>query len=101
MFDPARPETYPPRLLRSEVLALARSSPSKLRERIKDGRMPAPIDRGTEDLFDRDAVLRALGLMQDEKPEPTDGQWSADQDMIDLARDSRVRHGPRRYGRGH
>lgn len=93
-LDPAKPETWPPRLLRSEVLQLARYSLSKLRARIKDGRMPRPIDRGTEAIFDRDAVLRALGLMQDEKPEQSDDQWGVDPDAIGEARARRV--GPRR-----
>ncbi len=36
----ARPDLLPPRLLRSEVLALARYSASKLRAEIKARRMP-------------------------------------------------------------
>lgn len=91
MIDPARPDTWPPRLLRSEVLALARYSKSKLRAEIKAKRMPGPIDRGTEDIFDRDAVLRALGLMQDDRSKETESRWGVDEGAIREARARRVR----------
>jgi hypothetical protein len=61
--DPAK---LPLRLMRSEVCALARISPERLRRKIRAGTMPKPVDRGREDLFDRDAVLEALGRKTDE-----------------------------------
>lgn len=52
----------PPRIPTSTVLELAGYSESVLRTRIKDGKMPHPIDRAKENIFLRDDVLKHLGL---------------------------------------
>jgi hypothetical protein len=46
----------------SEVCELARFSRATLANRIAAGKMPAPIDRGRENLFETRAVYRALGI---------------------------------------
>lgn len=51
------------RLTLSEVCQLAGYSRTTLEKRIKAGRMPAPVDRGRERLFDRQAVYKALGIL--------------------------------------
>jgi predicted DNA-binding transcriptional regulator AlpA len=52
-----------PRISTREVCELARYSRGTLRRRIAAGHMPAPIDQGGCGLlFDRWAVVRALGL---------------------------------------
>ena len=54
----------PARMYTSEVLRLAKwSSPSTLRKRQKEGRVPAPVDRGREMIFNGMAVYQALGLI--------------------------------------
>lgn len=52
----------PLRITTEQVLDLAGISSPTLTKRIKEGRMPCPVDKAHERLFDRDAVLRALGL---------------------------------------
>lgn len=56
------PENLPPRIPTSTVLLLAGYSKSALWQRIKEGRMPRPIDRAKENIFLRDEVLKHLGL---------------------------------------
>lgn len=61
----AAPEVveYPVRMTTREVCELAKFSPSTLWSRLRNGYMPAPIDRGRDGfIFDRQAVVRALGL---------------------------------------
>jgi predicted DNA-binding transcriptional regulator AlpA len=54
---------YPVRMTSREVCELARCSWSTLRKHIDKGYMPAALDRGRDGfLFDREAVVRALGL---------------------------------------
>lgn len=48
------------RMTTDEVLALARISRASLWRRVADGRLPPPIDRGRQALFNRAAVLAAL-----------------------------------------
>jgi predicted DNA-binding transcriptional regulator AlpA len=61
---------FPARLSLPEVLALAGYSRSTLRTRQKAGRMPWPIDRGGRGgIYQRDAVLKALGLLEEKAPE--------------------------------
>lgn len=55
--------TLPLRISASQVIDLAGISPATLAKRIREGTMPLPVDKARERLFDRDAVLRALGLM--------------------------------------
>lgn len=66
----------PARLSLPEVLALAGYSRSTLRTRQKAGRMPWPIDRGARGgIYQRDAVLNALGLLED-KPVAPASAWA-------------------------
>jgi predicted DNA-binding transcriptional regulator AlpA len=55
-------ETLPPRIPVSVVCRLAGYSKSTLIKRIACGRMPAPIDRGKENLFLTTEVLEKLGI---------------------------------------
>lgn len=69
------------RLTTPEVCALARYSKSTLWKRIDAGQMPAPIDRGGGGfIFDRDAVLKALGMFEaDLQTDPAAApDWSFD-----------------------
>jgi hypothetical protein len=52
----------PPRIPTSTVLKLSGYSRTLLWSRIRQGRMPKPIDRAKEDLYLRDEVLKHLGL---------------------------------------
>lgn len=65
-----------PRLYTREVCALAGFGPSKLRRRIAEGTFPPPVDRGVQNLFDRDEVLRALNIgTKVEAPVEETAQW--------------------------
>lgn len=69
--------SLPVRLTKSEVCAIARISPATMWRRIKAGRLPLPIDRGRESLFDRDSVLRSLSLKRpDAGHAPTRSTWT-------------------------
>lgn len=69
----------PTRLTTPEVLALARYSRATLARRIGAGVMPKPIDRGADGgIFDRDAVLKALGIDQPMTSTPIDRTITAD-----------------------
>ena len=60
----ARPELALPSLLtRDEVCHVARCGRGKLAAEIVAGRMPSPVRRGRQSLFNRDAVLTALGII--------------------------------------
>lgn len=73
----------PPRLQQPQVLALAGYSVSTLRNRIAAGRMPKPVDRGKHGgIYDRDAVLKALGLAQDDNRTDTPDPWDVAPDAI-------------------
>ncbi len=62
----------PRRLLTSEVCQLARFSVSTFNRRLRSGKLKIePVDRGSELLWDRDAVLHALGMAN---AMPTSGQ---------------------------
>lgn len=52
--------------------------------RIRENRMPEPVDRGREALFDRKAVEKALGLLDD----PREGALSFDPDAYRAAESS-------------
>lgn len=61
----------PGRLTTSEVCALGRWSISTFMHRRRTGKfLVEPIDRGSELLFPRDPVLRALGLITDDPASP-------------------------------
>jgi predicted DNA-binding transcriptional regulator AlpA len=71
-----------------QVLALAGYSRTTLRNRQLAGTMPLPIDRGARGgIFDKAAVLKALGMTQDAAPDPTEA-WTCDINALrdDLAR---------------
>jgi predicted DNA-binding transcriptional regulator AlpA len=80
------------RMTTREVCALARYSSSTLWKRIKQGRMPPPVDRGGGGhLFNRRAVLMALGT--DAADEPAAILVQPDAFRAALARDLRSRKG--------
>lgn len=54
-----------PRIPSSEVCRLAGYGPVTLRRRVKAGRMPKPVDKGAENLYDRAAVYQALGIAEE------------------------------------
>jgi hypothetical protein len=81
----------PNRIYTSEVCRVARYSITKLWRERKAGRMPEPIARGRQDIFDRDSVLQALRLPHDE-PKPEPDPWSVNPDAIRQARAGHVRH---------
>ena len=69
------------RLTTPEVCALARYSKSTLWKRIDAGLMPAPIDRGGQGfLFDKTAILKALGHHHEQATEAAD--WSFDESVF-------------------
>lgn len=55
-----------PRLSTLEVCELAGYGPQTLLKRVREGRMPQPIDKARHNIFERDAVLKALKLIDDE-----------------------------------
>lgn len=55
--------TLPLRITTTQVLDLAGISQPTLAKRIAAGDMPRSVDKGVEYLYDRDAVLKALGLL--------------------------------------
>jgi len=95
-FTAAEIAALPPRLYTSEVCRLARYGVSTLWRERKAGRMPGPIGHGRQDIFDRDAVFKALGMIQDAAASPADDDpWSVDPDAIRQARARQVRHAAR------
>lgn len=60
-----------PRLTTLEVCELAGYGPQTLTKRVREGRMPQPIDKARHHIFERDAVLKALGLIERQE----EGQW--------------------------
>src|SRR5262245_58488259 len=90
-------DALPLRLTTDEVCDLARFGEVTLWRRIRDGKMPRPVDRARQHLFDRDAVLRALGMKQD-APEPP-GRIKTNADAFREARARQIRHAPPKGGR--
>lgn len=73
---PEDPTTLPPRIATPMVLALSGYSRGTLINRIKAGKMPAPVDRGGDgSIWIRDDVLRALGLIPDPNAPPEPNPW--------------------------
>lgn len=71
--------TLPARLALPEVLALAGYSRTTLRARQRAGLMPWPIDRGGKGgIYLRDAVLKALGLLEEKAPEADPWTFNAE-----------------------
>jgi hypothetical protein len=89
------------RLTTAEVCELARCSEITLWRRRKLDPAWLPVSKhkyGRENVFDRDVVVRALGLQQDEqRPEELAG-WEVDAVAIREARSRTVRHGARAAG---
>ena len=82
----------PMRLTTAEVCQLARISPATLWRRIKARTLAlAPCDRGRQALYERDAVLRAFGMLKDAPAHETD-DWTVDAHAIREARSRQVRH---------
>ena len=80
-----------PRITTREVCALARYGRATLFRRIDAGQMPHPIDRGGDGfLFDRKAVLVALGLADDAIKTP-EKSWDCDPEGLRLALARKVR----------
>ena len=89
-------ENLPPRLTTAEVCALARIAPVTLWRRIKAGVLKLePCDQGRSALFDRQAVLIALGMVKD-APAPN---WTFDPDAYHQARSRKVRDAASAGGR--
>lgn len=79
LIDPA---TLPPRLHMPQVLELAGYGRTTLWSRQKAGEMPMPIDRGPRGgIFNRDAVLSALGIADNVEQEERD-PWIVDPDAL-------------------
>lgn len=74
---------FPMRLTTRQVCEIAGFSEETLRRRIKAGRMPTRIDRARQNLFDRDEVLRALGMKDEEQGH---SPWAIDPDAFRQAR---------------
>lgn len=91
------PSSLPPRIATPTVLDLAGYGRSTLRNRQRARLMPEPIDRGGRGgIYDRDAVLKALGLAQDE-PAARD-PWDFDDDAFERAAARKIRR-PQAAGR--
>lgn len=52
----------PARYTTTQVCAMAGYGPTTLWRRVRQGRMPKPVDRGRENLFAAHEVKQALGL---------------------------------------
>ena len=88
----ALPHELPPRLTTSEVLTLARISAATFRRRRRAGVYQlSPCDRGTEDLWKRDDVLRALGMKTDDETTQQPARQVVDPEAIRAARSRQVR----------
>jgi hypothetical protein len=86
------------RLTRDEVCALARYGPQTLARRIAAGRMPAPVDRARQAIFDGPAVRRALRLGESAAPAEEE-PITIDVEAFRAALKERRRHGSARGGR--
>jgi hypothetical protein len=101
VLDLARPETWPLRMTTEEVLQVGRFKATTLwrRRRADPSWLPAStVQGGKSTLFDRSAVLKALGLVADgarDAPPEQQGEnpWKVDFDAIREARARKVRHG--------
>lgn len=91
--------SLPARIYTSEVCRLARYGPGKLWRERAAGLMPNPIARGREDIFDRDAVFKALGMVKDAGPHDSANTWDVDPNAIRDARPRKIRHDATTQGR--
>jgi predicted DNA-binding transcriptional regulator AlpA len=91
-------EHYSARLTTREICAIARYGPITLWRRIKTGQMPRPVDRGREHIFDREAVLKALGLKSSIPDQPSQS-IKTNPDAFHKARARQLRHSSPKNGR--
>ena len=94
--------SLPRRLTTSQVCEIAGYGVATLFRRIRLGKMPAKIDRGREALFDRDAVLKSLGMVKDDNEQPPvdpADEWKIDPIAFREARARRVRQPEKAGGR--
>jgi hypothetical protein len=57
----------PPRLYTSDVLKLCRFSHGTLRKKQVTEGFPQPVDRGKQNIYKRDDILEALGLIEPQR----------------------------------
>ena len=91
------PDNLPPRLLAREVAELFRFSKQTLARRRKDAPdwLPASaVQGGKETMFDRAAVLKALGVANDEQEPAANDPWAIAPDDLKAAFARQVRHRP-------
>lgn len=72
-------DDYPPRMKTAEVCEVARYGRMKLAAEIKAGRMPEPISPGRPNIYSREAVFKALGLIDFV---PARNPWDMDPEAI-------------------
>lgn len=85
----------PRRLTTSQVCKLAGFGKRTLARRIASGKLRlSPVDRGREDLYDRDEVLQALGMNDAPRANP----WEFNAEAFRKARTRKVRYGVPRRG---
>lgn len=94
------PPDLPPRLTTSEVCALGRISVRTFARRRREGcYLLEPCDRGAENLWHRDEVLRALDLVQSQPAPMEAAPPKVDPDAIRAARARQIRQRPGPQGR--
>lgn len=101
-FTDAEIQALPMRIYTSEVCRLARYGLTTLWRKRQRGEMPEPIDHGKQDVFDRDAVFKALGMFQDAASPAADTDvdlWSVNPDAIRRAQLGQVRDAAPAQGR--
>src|SRR5262245_6822615 len=101
MLDDRQISSLPLRMTRDEACAFARFSPATLaRKRAADpGWLPAsPVQGGRQTIFDRDAVLKALGVPSADAPALA-AQPVTDIEALDAFRRARLKEALRRGGR--
>lgn len=94
----ADPQSWPPRMLTSEVLKALRVSMRTFRRRCDDGTYDLkPVDRGREQLYLRIDVMRVLGLADEGHPKsaPTHAAPRVDHQAIKAALAAPRRRPPR------
>lgn len=67
-----------PRIMLSEVCRIAHLSRVTIQRRVKAEKLPKPIDRGTEAIFDRRAIYQALGIALESVKHDTEETAGAD-----------------------
>jgi hypothetical protein len=85
-----------PRMFASEVALIAKVSRVTVQRRINDGKLPKPVDRGKEDIFDRRAIYQALGIALESgnhapTDQPEDDPWLRGANAIAERRASSIR----------